>query len=200
MLRTCRVQFIAPFFIVVIIGAMNCTVCGDPPKTKPPEKEAYESITPKDIASVTYDDVTVDNGFICPLAKDLTNVEGDQKKRLDELNDKMDTWEPGQEKKIGQQVRNWIALCTLQDLGHGEFEAEVPFLIFDRLKKDIPKEKLRKAVAWIVLKPDDGKVILKAAELGFEDELEEAAVRERSAMYAKKLLGRLEGKLPVKDE
>jgi hypothetical protein len=194
------VQFIAPFFIVAIIGAINCTLQGDPPKPKPPEKEAYELITAKEIASVTYDDATSDNGFICPLAKDLTHIEGDQKKRLDELNDKMDSWEPGQEKKIGQQVRNWIALCTLQDLGHGEFEAEVPYLIFERLKKDIPKEKLTKAVAWIILKPDDGKVILKAADLGFEDDLDEAAVRERSAMYAKKLLGRLEGKLPVKDE
>jgi hypothetical protein len=103
-------------------------------------------------------------------------------------------------KEVGQQVRNWMCLCTLPDLAQNEFESQIPYLIFERLKKDLPKEKLKKALAWVILKPDDGKVVLKAAGLGFEDEMLETDVRERAAIYAKKLLGRMLGKLPPKDQ
>jgi len=61
------------------------------------------------------------------------------------------------------------------------------------------KEKLTKALAYIILKPDDGKLALKAPDLGFEDDAPEADVRERHVIYAKKLLGRLVGKLPPKE-
>jgi hypothetical protein len=169
-------------------------------KKKEPAKQPWELITDKQIDAITYEDAEDDLGFVTPLAPDLSNLDDDTKKRLDEFADKLDTWEPGDEKELGQQVRNWMCLCTFADLGHSEFEAEIPYVVFDRLKKDLPKEKLKKALAWVILKPDEGKAVLSARDLGFEEPLEEAEVRERAAIYAKKLLGRLVGKLPPKEQ
>ena len=59
------------------------------------------------------------------------------------------------------------------------FEAEVPYVVFEKLKREMPKEKLTKALAYIVLKPDEGKLVLKAPDLGFEEDAPEADVRER---------------------
>ncbi len=176
----------------------------DAPKNKPttaPSKptEPWQTITEKDIASITYEDAEVDSGFVTPLAADLSNLDDDSKKELNQLADKMDNWVPGQEKDLVQQIRNWMCLCTFADLGRGLFEAEVPYVVFEKLKRDMPKEKLTKALAYIILKPDDGKLVLKAPDLGFEEDAPEADVRERHVIYAKKLLGRLVGKLPPKE-
>jgi len=189
-----RLAFI--FSLVLLLGA-------DAPKkpTTAPAKplEPWETITDKDIASINYDDATEDGGFVTPLAADLSNLDEDTKKELNQLADKMDNWVPGQEKDLVQQVRNWMCICTFADLGRGLFEAEVPYVVFEKLKRDMPKEKLTKALAYIVLKPDAGTLVLKAPDLGFEDDAPEADVRERHVIYAKKLLGRLVGKLPPKE-
>jgi hypothetical protein len=170
------------------------------PTTAPAKPiEPWEKITDKDIASINFEDAQEDQGFVTPLAQDLSNLDDDSKKELNNLGDKMDNWVPGQEKDLAQQIRNWMCLCTFADLGRGLFEAEVPYVVFEKLKRDTPKEKLTKALAYIILKPDEGKLVLKAPDLGFEDDAPEADVRERHVIYAKKLLGRLVGKLPPKE-
>src|SRR5258706_3995517 len=170
------------------------------PTTAPAKPtEAWQTVTDKDIASITFEDAQEDSGFVTPLAADLSNLDDDSKKELNNLADKMDNWVPGQEKDLVQQIRNWMCLCTFADLGRGLFEAEVPYVVFEKLKRDMPKEKLTKALAYIVLKPDDGKLVLKAADLGIEKDAPAADVRERHVVYAKKLLGRLVGKLPPKE-
>ena len=80
----------------------------------------------------------------------------------------------------------------------GEFEGETAYVIFERIKKEIPKDDLIKICAWIVLKPEEGKAVTSAADLGYNGEMEEKELRERATVYAMKLLGRLLGKLPVK--
>jgi len=187
----------------LIVSILFLLAAADAPKkpTTIPAKpaEPWQTITDKEIASITYEDAEVDSGFVTPLAQDLSNLDDDSKKELNQFADKLDNWIPGQEKDLVQQVRNWMCLCTFADLGRGLFEAEVPYVVFERLKRDMPKEKLTKALAYIVLKPDDGKLVLKAADLGFEEDAPEADVRERHVIYAKKLLGRLVGKLPPKE-
>jgi hypothetical protein len=97
---------------------------------------------------------------------------------------------------VGQRVRNLLAVASLADLGRGEFEAETAHVIFEKLKSEVDKDVLIKACAWIVLKPDEGTTPTKIPELGWEDETEEAMVKERVPLYAKKLLARLVGKGP----
>ena len=186
-----------------LILSLLFLLAADAPKkpTTAPAKpiEPWQTITDKDIASITFEDAQEDQGFVTPLAQDLSNLDDDSKKELNNLADKMDNWVPGQEKDLVQQIRNWMCLCTFADLGRGLFEAEVPYVVFEKLKRDMPKEKLTKALAYIILKPDEGKLVLKAPHLGFEDDAPEADVRERHVIYAKKLLGRLVGKLPPKE-
>jgi len=169
------------------------------PAAKEEAKDPSEAITQKEIDSINYDNAAVDNGFVTPLAQDLSHLDDDRKLRLDEFTDKFEDFKSGQEKQVGQLVRNWMAVCTYGDLGRSEFEAEVPYVVFEKLKKDIPREKLIKALAWVIVKPKEGTTVTKAPELGIEDELDENEVRARSAIYAKKLLGRLVGKLPPKE-
>jgi len=187
-----------------MLSLLLLLAAAEAPKNKPttaPAKptEPWQTITDKDIASITFEDAQEDQGFVTPLAQDLSNLDDDSKKELNNLADKMDNWVPGQEKDLVQQIRNWMCLCTFADLGRGLFEAEVPYVVFEKMKREMPKEKLTKALAYIVLKPDEGKLVLKAPDLGFEEDAPEADVRERHVVYAKKLLGRLVGKLPPKE-
>src|SRR3989449_10902636 len=78
------------------------------PTTTPSKPvEPWQTITDKDIASITYEDAEVDSGFVTPLAQDLSNLDDDSKKELDQFAEKLDQWGPGQEKELVQQIRNW---------------------------------------------------------------------------------------------
>jgi hypothetical protein len=162
------------------------------------EKQPWESITDKEIDAITYEDAEIDRGFVTPLAEDLNHLDEESLKRLEEVQAKFDQWLPGKEKEIGQRVRNWMCLATLPDVGRAEFEAELPYVIFEHLKKEVPEQQLKRALAWVILNPKEGKVITDAKALGFEGPVDEDEVRRRSVIYAKKLLGRLVGKLPPK--
>jgi hypothetical protein len=163
-------------------------------------QDPLSKITQKDIDAITYDDIEDDAGFITPLAADLDNLDDDSRKRLNDWVAKLDDWKGAQDENVGQRVRNLLNVCCLADMIHSEFEGETAYMIFDKLKSEVDKDELIKACAWIVLKPDEGKCITKIPELGWDDEVVgEDEIRERAAMYAKKLLGRLEGKLPKKE-
>ena len=189
-----RVWFILPLLLLLAADAPK-----KPTTTPAKPAEPWQAITDKEIASITYEDAEVDSGFVTPLAQDLSNLDDDSKKEMEQFGEKLDQWIPGQEKDLVQQLRNWMCLCTFADLGRGLFEAEVPYVIFEKLKREMPREKLTRALACIILKPDEGKLVLQAPDLGFEEDAPEADVRERHVIYAKKLLGRLVGKLPPKE-
>jgi hypothetical protein len=159
-------------------------------------EDAWKQITKEQIESIKYDDIEDDAGFVTPLAADLDNLDDDSKKRLEDWAGKLSDWSGAKEENTGQRVRNLLSVCCLADMIHSEFEGETALTIFDKLKSETDKEDLEKACAWIILKPNEGKCITKIPELGWDDEIEEEPIRERTWMYAKKLLGRLVGKLP----
>ena len=79
---------------------------------------------------------------------------------------------------------------TEQDL----LEAYTPLIVLDFMKMNIQRDELIKALAWVALEPDDGTVITNLKELGFEGEMAEDTVRERTEIYARKMLYRVLGK------
>jgi hypothetical protein len=162
-------------------------------------ENSYNAITQKDIDEIKFDDVEDDTGFITPLAADLDNLDNDSKKRLDDWTAKLNDWAGAKEENVPQRVRNLMSVCSLADMIHSEFEGETAYVIFDKLKSEVDKDQLIKACAWMVLKPNEGRCVTRIPELGWDEEVEEDGIRERSSMYAKKLLGRLVGKLPKKD-
>jgi hypothetical protein len=164
-----------------------------------PAKEPWELITDKEIAKIEYDEMPPDTDIVTPFAPNLDHLEGDQRKEFDAWVDKFDNFAPGKEAEIGQKVRNWVYLATIPDIVQSQFEGVVPVAVYDHLKKDVPKEKLAKALAWIVLKPDDGTVLTGAKDMELDVDVPEGEVRGRGSVYARKMLGRLLGKLPKKE-
>lgn len=204
-------------FITLFAASVPCVaLAADPPKattapattqatTRPamsPEakvRASINAITKREIDAITYEDVEEDTGFILPIAANLDDLDNDTKKRLDDWTAKLQDWSGSKDENVPQRVRNLMTVCALSDMIHGEFEREAPYVIFDKLKAEIDKDELIKVCAWMTLKPDEGRAITRVPELGWDDDVDEASVRERSSLYAKKLLGRLLGKLPKKE-
>jgi hypothetical protein len=207
-----------PLIALLIAAVAPLTLAADAPKpattapttqsaatTKPqmsPEakvRASINSITKKQIDEITYEDVEEDTGIILPIANTLDDLDNDTKKRLDDFMAKVQDWPGAKDENVPQRVRNLMTVCALSDMIHGEFEREAPYMIFDMLKAEVEKDELIKVCAWMTLKPDEGRQITRIPDLGWDDEVDEASVRERASGYAKKLLGRLLGKLPKKE-
>jgi hypothetical protein len=188
---------IALLFICVALLAPCAAWAKDAPKEK--EKDPSAAVTPEQIKSITYEDAADDRGYVAPVARDLDRLSDEQREKLDAFVAKLEEWRPGNEGPLGQRVRCLMNVAAMADIGRSEFEGETAYVIFQRLTEQVTdKEALAKAAAWVVLKPDEGKVVTSAAALGMENVIPEPDVRERSALYAKKLLGRVLGKLPAK--
>jgi len=169
--------------------------------SKPVENaEPWEKLTQKEIDEITYEDAMDDYNIVYPFAPDFERVGDDEnrKKSFDEWKEKLDSWDCNREENVLQRVRNFISLMALVDVMQMEFENETPLIIFERMKKEIPREQLIKASAYIALKPEVGPILDKCPDVGIDDGASEDRVRERIGVYAKKVLGRMLGKLPVK--
>ncbi len=166
------------------------------------EDEPYKAVTQQQIDAITYEDCEDDDGVTFPFFANLDRIgdNEDRKKSFEEWKEKLEKWDCNNEEKIGQKVRNYISLMALVDILQMEFEGETPKVLLERMKKEIPKDDLIKAAAYVALKPDEGKVIDKCKDLDIDDGAAEDRVRERLSTYAKKVLGRLIGKLPPKTE
>ena len=166
------------------------------------EDEPYKKVTQKQIDAITYEDCEDDDGVTFPFFANFERVgdSEDRKKSFAEWKEKLEKWDCLNEEKTGQKVRNFISVMALVDILQMEYEGETPKILFERMKKDIPKADLIKAAAYVALKPDEGTVVEKSKDLDIEDGAAEDRVRERLAVYAKKVLGRLIGKLPPKEE
>ena len=108
----------------------------------------------------------------------------------------MDGWRPGQLDDAGQSIRNLVAVAAVADLAADPREAAIARLVFERIRGRFDPAAARQALAWVILSPDDGQVVQKAPELGLYRHPPERLVRQRSALYARKYLGRLLGRLP----
>lgn len=200
-------------FLAFVAFAASWSLASDPPKpattqattqatTAPAAKKpenSYAKITQKEIDAIDFDDAPDDSGFITPLAENLDNLDDDAKKRLDEWTGKLNDWAGAKEENLPQRVWNLLHVAALADLVHSEFEGETAYVVFDKLKSEVDKDVLIKACAWMVLKPGEGRAVTRIPELGWDDENDEEPLRERASLYAKKLLGRLVGKLPKKE-
>jgi ABC-2 type transport system permease protein len=87
-------------------------------------------------------------------------------------------------------------LAAVADLCTDPREAEIGRLVFRQISSRLEPAVARRALAWIVLNPEDGQVVTKAPELGLFRHPPERLVRQRSVIYAEKYLGRLVGKIP----
>ena len=158
-----------------------------------PAAAVWASITDAQIAAITYQDLPGDNEFVTPLAPPFRGPADAQRVAL--LAARLRDWPPGRLADAGQSVRNLVSVAAIADLTRDAREAEVARAVFDALRSRIDPGQLRQALAWIILAPDEGAVVTNAPELGFSRHPPESTVRSRSALYARKFLGRIEGRI-----
>lgn len=164
------------------------------------EIDSWEKVTEKDADEITYEDAMDDTNIVFPWYPDFERVgdDEDRKKSFEEWKGKLESWDCNREENVGQRVRNFISLMALVDVMQMEWEGETAPIIFERMKKEIPRDQLLKAATFVALKPEVGTVLDKCPDVGIDDGTNEERVRERVGVYAKKVVGRLLGKLPPK--
>ena len=156
-----------------------------------PEPAAWASITEAQIAQIAFDNLPADDGIVAGVAPASLESAGSR-----EFARKLAAWPPGKLDDAGQSVRNLISLAAVADLCTDPREAEIGRLVFRQVGGRFDPAVARRALAWIVLDPEDGQVVTRAPELGLFRHPPERLVRQRSVIYAEKCLGRLLGKIP----
>ncbi|MGA2233143.1 MAG: ABC transporter permease, partial [Tepidisphaeraceae bacterium] len=156
---------------------------------------AYDAVTDAQINSITYDDLQDDGGLVTPIVDSLADIDPRDQQWIVDFRPRLAAWPPGQEADLVQRVRNVLSLCAVADIAEFQYEGEVPYVAFEQLRQDIPKPELEKILAYIILRPGEGRVLTLAPDLGIHDAVDETEVRSRTTQYAKKLLGRLLGKI-----
>lgn len=154
-------------------------------------QDLWKAVTPKQIDSIKYDDLEPDSGPVTPLLSSLDGLDDDAKKRLDLFSERLTDWQPGSVPDLAQRVRSLISVAAVADILQDELEGAFPYVIFDKLKFDIPEPDLIKVLAYVILNPDEGTVVTDAKELGINGEADDGQVRQRVTAYAKKFLYRL---------
>lgn len=158
-----------------------------------PFDAGYTAITDAQIDAITYNDLPGDNELVTRLAPPFDIVSA---RRARPLIDQLRAWPPGNVADPGECIRHYVALATIADIIADDREAEIARAVFDELQTRFDPGTLRRALAWIILSPNDGTIVQKAPELQIFRHPPERLIRQRLPLYAKKYLGRLTGKIP----
>lgn len=162
-------------------------------RTAPLSTNAYAELTDADLEAISYDDLPNDNELVTRLAPPFT---GPRPPRIEAMIATLKTWQPAQTGDVAHDVRNLVAIAAIADIGADPQEAEIARMVFDELEARYRHARLRRALAWIVLHPNEGRIVRQVPELDLQRGAPpERVVRERAALYAKKYLGRLTGRI-----
>jgi hypothetical protein len=167
-----------------------------PAETKP--AEAAKEPTDEQIANIKWEEWSSDNTFVGAFARDFSRNEEFPERKVDweDFLAKFAVWAPGHVFDNTEKVRNLIGACALMDIGQGQFEAELPLFVYQRLRREVPDDKLKAVLVAMAFHPDQGSVIPTAPELNLDIGVGEDQIRERLQIFAVKMLGRVIGKLP----
>jgi ABC-2 type transport system permease protein len=157
-----------------------------------PGEDDFESITDAEVGEVTFDDLPGDNELATRLAPPFDAAEA---QHMAEFRGMLEAWPPGRLEDKAQAARNLLSVAAVADITANLREAEIARVVFNVLVARSPRGELERILAWIILNPEGGSVVNHVPELGLRRRPTEAIVRERVTLYAKKLLGRLEGKI-----
>lgn len=188
--RPARAWIAAALFSWAVVGSF-AAYTGN--LIKPPPVQAYALIPDDVINSVTYNGLPGDNELATRLAPPFTD--GGKSTGMDVFAAKLRDWRPGHLEDAGQSVRNIICVATIADVGENLREGEIARAVYDHLQDNFNADQLRHALAWVALYPNEGTVITSAPELGLRHTFDDDLVRDRSALYARKYLGRVLGRI-----
>jgi ABC-2 type transport system permease protein len=167
------------------------------PQTQQPVAATWQAVKLSDIdRDLVFDRLPSDGGIVAPIAPADEEPPADVIQALESIRVGLPNWAPAKAPDAVQRARNILYVAAVPDVLQTELERFAPYVVFDQLEHDIPKEDLMRALYWIALHPMDGddSAIDQLPALGFENRaVDVEQTRERVAIYAVKLLGRLTG-------
>jgi hypothetical protein len=177
------------------------------PAADAPSRLTWQGITSEHIEKMLGGkELPPDAGWVAPIAGANDPLWPELERELAHLRSTLPAWPPGRVSDPVQRVRNYLLVPAAADILRIPGEGYVPRVVFDRLRKDIPKGQLEKILCWIAQNPAEGDlkaidqlpIVGLAKDAAHRDQIRQRLeeIRERVAIYALKLLGRLTGRFP----
>jgi ABC-2 type transport system permease protein len=166
---------------------------------QPESTRSWRAVGPTDYGRVAFDRLPPDTGVIAPVAAPGGEVDPLLANQLRQIETKLLDWPPGRVSDPVQRVRNLLIVAAVPDvLQMDPLERHLPQLVLERLQYDTPPAELRQLLFWVAMHPDEGDhgAIYQLGALGLPADAAPKMVRERTMIYAFKLLGRLTGDIP----
>jgi ABC-2 type transporter len=174
-----------------------------PPSVPAVAPSSWRAVTVADIdRDLVFTRLPPDGGIVTPIASLDDEADEEVSAQLEQIRVGLLTWKPGKVADPVQRVRNLLFVAGVPDVFQMEpLERFVPLVVYERLQEDIPKDELIKILYWIATHPFEGDdaAVDELRPLGLGNgpsDIEKT--RDRVAVYAVKLLGRLLGRIAPK--
>jgi hypothetical protein len=140
-----------------------------------------------------------DEGVVTPIARADEEPDAETAAQLEKMRLALADWKPGKVPDPVQRVRNLLFVVAVPDVFQmQELERFLPYVVYQHIQAEIPKDDLVKILYWIATHPFDGddSAVDQLRPLGlFSGPADMETTRDRLSVYAVKLLGRLTGKI-----
>jgi hypothetical protein len=164
-------------------------------------KSRWQDVTADDIErDLIFTRLPPDGGIVTPIAPADEEPGEDVVEQYEYIRDMLPSWQPGKVNDPVQRVRNLLYVAAVPDVQQAAIERFAPRAVYERLQQDIPKDQLIQILYWIALHPAEGdeSAVDQLWALHFTNaEVDMQEARDRAAIYAVKLLGRVLGKIPA---
>lgn len=161
----------------------------------------WRAVTAASINALNFRDLPPDDGVVTPFAAASEQPHRSLAKEIACVRRTLPEWKPGTVEDPVQRVRNYLYVAAIPDMFQmEELEPWLPRFVLERVRQDIPKEQLVRILYWIATHPSEGdtsaasrlrEVCINTGGRPTDVKL----LRERTAIYATKMLGRLTGKI-----
>src|SRR5690606_4413276 len=167
-----------------------------PPPATVPTPATWQDVGEAQFATIAFDRLPDDAGLVAPMAERGTLRDTSVEAQIAAVRSALPEWSPAREADPLQRARNLLYIAAVPDLLQMDpLERHLPWLVFDRLRQDIPPRDLARILYWIAMHPEDGAdtAIGEIDALGLPQVSGPSRpVRERAMLYALKFLKRLE--------
>ena len=150
-------------------------------------------MTDAELHAITYDDLADDSSPVTPLVASLDELSDETKQWVAAFRIRLADWPPGKEADVVHKTRNLLSVAAVADVAEFQYEGEIPLVVFEKLKAEIPTAELEKVLGYIILRPDDGAVLTSAPELGVPGQEDEPMVRSRTRHVREEAAGPVAG-------
>jgi hypothetical protein len=172
-----------------------------PPGPAPVPPGPWQRVTRADVDRLHFAGLPPDDGLVTPIAPASARPHPAVARELACVRDSLREWEPGAVADPVQRVRNLLYVAAVPDKFQMErLESWLPLLVLEQLRQGFREDQLVQILYWVAAHPAEGSVAaatqLRGACIDTGGRpLDVPLLRERTAIYATKLLGRITGRI-----